>query len=102
MIYYTTLYLGTGGAIFAYLQLVPSAMGNVMVVVDAGADIVGFPWREYVDEGAMTSTFTHAVLAVACNEVLELVRLPFVLVTIPLIFRKRGGADSSSSSGGGA
>ena len=89
------MYAVMGGAIFAYLELSPSGMSNIMSVIDAGADLIGIPWQDYVDMNAANSTLTHAILAVACNEVLDIVRLPFVLVTIPFIFRSRGGNNSA-------
>jgi hypothetical protein len=64
-------------------------MGHVTGIVDRVTDMAGFDdWRVHIDPDN-SPRLTHAVLAIAANEVLELVRLPFALITIPLLFRKR-------------
>lgn len=75
--------------LFVYLEVDPAAMGHVTRLIDMGSEVVGVDWREYVDEETYDSRLTHAIIAGAANEVFEVVRLPFALVTIPLLFRKR-------------
>ena len=85
MAYYTSMYVCTGAGVYGLLQSGLVNSDGAVRAVQAIAQAVGL--GDHVDLSRADPRLGNLAVAVAVNELLEVVRLPFVLATIPAAHR---------------
>jgi len=87
LVYWTLLYFGCMGAVYVGLE---------MDVVSWGRILEFLRWLQFpgymVDLDALNPTYGRLAVAVALNELLEVVRFPFMIVTLKRVLRLLGRA----------